>query len=76
MIILYGSSAAAHTFLMRIVMIVVGVILAVFGVVFALQGIGLLGGSAMTGDPTWAIIGPVLAVIGLVVLGFGLRRRR
>ena len=61
---------------MRILIIVVGAILAVFGVVFALQGVGVLGGSAMTGDTTWAIIGPVLAVVGLVILGFGLRRRR
>lgn len=61
---------------MRIVSIVAGAILALLGVVFTLQGVGLLGGSVMTGDPTWAIIGPVLAVIGLVMLGFGLRRRR
>lgn len=61
---------------MRIVIIVVGAVLAVFGVVFALQGVGILGGSAMTGDRTWAIIGPVLAVVGLVTLGFGIRRRR
>lgn len=61
---------------MRIVVIVAGAILVVFGAVFTLQGVGVLGGSPMTGDSTWAIIGPVLAVIGLGILGFGLRRRR
>ena len=61
---------------MRYVIIVIGAILVVFGVVFGLQGAGILGGSAMTGELTWAIIGPVLAVIGLVLLGFGARRSR
>lgn len=61
---------------MRYVIIAIGAILVVAGVVFALQGAGILGGSAMTGQLTWAIIGPVLAVIGLVLLGFGARRRR
>lgn len=54
----------------------VGAILVVFGVVFGLQGVGIVGGSAMTGELAWAIIGPVLAVIGLVLVGFGARRSR
>lgn len=61
---------------MRYVIIVVGAILVVFGVVFGLQGVGIVGGSAMTGELTWAVIGPVLAVIGLVLVGFGARRSR
>lgn len=61
---------------MRYVIIVVGAILVVFGVVFGLQGVGIVGGSAMTGELAWAIIGPVLAVIGLVLVGFGARRSR
>lgn len=61
---------------MRIAIIVVGAVLALFGVVFALQGFGVLGGSPMTGDPTWAIAGPVIAVAGVVLLGLAARRRR
>lgn len=61
---------------MRYVIVVVGAILVVFGVVFGLQGVGIVGGSAMTGELAWAIIGPVLAVIGLVLVGFGARRSR
>jgi len=61
---------------MRIGIIVVGAILTLFGVVFTLQGVGLLGGSPMTGDVTWAIIGPVLAAAGLVLLAFAARKRR
>jgi uncharacterized membrane protein HdeD (DUF308 family) len=46
----------------------VGVVLVVLGVVFGLQGLGVLGGSAMSGKTVWAVIGPVLAVVGIVLL--------
>ncbi|WP_152204620.1 hypothetical protein [Georgenia thermotolerans] len=58
------------------VLAVVGVIVAVVGVVWTLQGLGLLAGSPMTGVRTWAIIGPIVAVIGVVLLVAGLRRHR
>ena len=56
-------------------MLVVAAVLIVLGVVFTLQGLGLLGGSAMTGDRTWAVIGPIVAVAGLILGGWALRRR-
>jgi len=46
---------------------VVGIVIAVAGAVFTLQGIGVLGGSSMSGSTTWAILGPVIAVAGLVI---------
>lgn len=46
----------------------VGAVLVILGVVFALQGLGVIGGSAMSGKTLWAVIGPVLAVIGIVLL--------
>jgi hypothetical protein len=49
-------------------LIVLGVVLVVVGCVFTLQGLGYLAGSVMTGVPLWAIIGPVLAIIGTAVL--------
>lgn len=52
-------------------------LLAVFvGGVWALQGLGHLGGSAMTGQTIWAIIGPVVALGGLASIWLGLRARR
>jgi hypothetical protein len=30
----------------------------------------------MTGKTLWAVIGPVVAVVGLVVIGYGLRQQR
>ncbi|HEY4703692.1 MAG TPA: hypothetical protein VIH64_17475 [Streptosporangiaceae bacterium] len=51
-----------------------GALLTVAGVIFALQGFGDLGGSPMTGVTLWAVIGPIAAVIGLVMVIAGLRR--
>jgi hypothetical protein len=52
-----------------------GALLTVAGVIFALQGFGDIGGSPMTGVTVWAVIGPIAAVIGLVMAITGLRRR-
>jgi len=54
----------------------VGVVLIVVGVLWALQGFGVIGGSFMSGDSVWAVIGPVVAVAGLVIAGIGVRRAR
>jgi hypothetical protein len=40
-----------------------------------LQGINILPGSYMTGDPTWAIIGGVMIVIGITFMLWASRRR-
>ncbi|WP_194410456.1 hypothetical protein [Microbacterium cremeum] len=56
--------------------VVVGVILSAVGLVWTLQGLGVLGGSAMSGSALWAIIGPIVLVAGLVLIGIGIARRR
>ena len=43
---------------------IVGVTLILAGSVFFLQGINILPGSFMTGDPQWAVIGGVMIVAG------------
>jgi hypothetical protein len=45
----------------------IGVIVALFGVVWALQGFGVLGGSPMSNTTTWSVIGPITALIGIVI---------
>jgi hypothetical protein len=59
---------------MKAVLLIVAGVLIVFGTIFTLQGVGLVGGSAMTGNPTWAVIGPILVAFGLA-LGFWTWRR-
>jgi hypothetical protein len=53
-----------------------GALLTVAGVIFTLQGLGDLGGSVMTGVTVWAVLGPIIAVIGLLVMVMAGRRRR
>jgi hypothetical protein len=59
---------------MRYVLLIVGGLMVLVGGVWLLQGVGILPGSFMTGQPFWAIAGAVfLAVGGLLVLaGFRL----
>lgn len=54
----------------------VGVLIAVAGIVFALQGLGYVGGSSMSGDKVWAVAGPVIALVGIGLAAVGLRHRR
>jgi hypothetical protein len=61
---------------MRIALVVVGVVVALFGLLWALQGFGVVGGSPMSNTTTWSIIGPITAVIGIaLVIGALLRRK-
>lgn len=52
----------------------IGGVLAAVGLVWTLQGFGYLAGSPMTGATVWAIVGPVVGVIGLALAAKGLRR--
>ena len=54
----------------------VGALITLAGVIIALQGVGVIGGSAMSGVTFWAAAGPVIAVIGLAIAVVSLRRRR
>lgn len=43
------------------------VLMALVGVVWTLQGLGHLEGSPMTGSAAWAIIGPLVAGLGVAL---------
>ena len=58
----------------RVVLVSVGVIITLAGVVFTLQGVGVVGGSAMSGVTFWAVAGPLIVVAGLAVAAIGYRR--
>jgi hypothetical protein len=57
------------------VLVVVGVVLILLGATWTLQGLGYIKGSVMTDVTLWAVIGPIVVVIGLVIAVFGIRRR-
>jgi hypothetical protein len=54
----------------------IGAVAVVIGTVWTLQGLGYLTGSAMTDQRIWAVVGPLVAVAGLVAVFVGLRARR
>jgi hypothetical protein len=58
---------------MRIVVVGLGVLVALFGLLFALQGFGVVTGSPMTGTTTWSILGPIIALAGILIAYFGSR---
>jgi hypothetical protein len=60
---------------MRIAMLVVGVVVTLFGVLWALQGFGVVGGSPMSNTTTCSIIGPIVALIGIAIAAGAARRK-
>jgi hypothetical protein len=56
--------------------IVGAVVLMALGLLWSLQGANLVGGSFMTGDPAWLIIGMALVAAGLVLIMQALLSRR
>ena len=59
---------------MRYVLLILGGLMVLVGGVWLLQGVGILPGSFMTGQPFWAIMGAISLVIGglLVLAAFRL----
>ncbi|HYB07746.1 MAG TPA: hypothetical protein VEB87_06320 [Nitrososphaerales archaeon] len=50
-------------------MVVIGLVVLLMGVVFALQGANFIGGSAlMSGNSTYIYVGGMVAVVGLILL--------
>jgi drug/metabolite transporter superfamily protein YnfA len=58
-----------------VVTFAVGLIVALFGLIWALQGFGVLGGSPMSNTTTWSILGPLTALIGIAIAVFSWRKR-
>jgi hypothetical protein len=60
---------------MKITLQIFGVLLFLTGLVFFLQGINILPGSYMTGDPQWAINGGIAMAIGVSLFAWANRRK-
>lgn len=60
----------------QVLLVAIGAAAALAGLVWTLQGLGYVGGSFMSGATVWAVIGPVVALVGLVLIVIGLRPRR
>ena len=60
----------------RTVPIAIGVVMLVVGGVWTFQGLGYLKGSPMTGVAFWAVLGPLVAGLGLALAYVGMRGQR
>lgn len=57
-------------------LVLFGVIVALFGLLFTLQGFGVVQGSPMSNTTTWSVLGPVVILIGAALVYLGRRLRR
>jgi hypothetical protein len=60
---------------MRALFVALGVVMVLVGVLWTGQGLGYIGGSAMSGQEVWAIIGPLVAGLGVGLVVVAARRR-
>jgi hypothetical protein len=60
---------------MKKIPLVIGTLMLVFGGVFTFQGLGYLKGSAMTGESFWAVVGPLIAGLGVALIIVGVQDR-
>jgi hypothetical protein len=44
--------------------------------VWTLQGLNVIGGSAMSGHAIFAVIGPIVSIGGLILVGVGILQSR
>lgn len=58
----------------KVLLTVLGVLAILIGAVWMGQGLNLIPGSFMTGDPTWFVIGAVVALVGLLLVFVASRR--
>jgi len=57
--------------------VVVGTLIALAGLLFALQGFGVVSGSPMSNTTRWSVLGPIIALAGIAIAfaGWHLRKR-
>jgi hypothetical protein len=58
---------------LRYALLIAGGLMVLVGGVWLLQGVGILPGSFMTGQPFWAIMGAIFLAVGGVLLIAGFR---
>ena len=50
-----------------------GIVVALLGALFTLQGIGVISGSSMSNTTKWSILGPIIVIVGLALVYRGTR---
>jgi uncharacterized membrane protein YidH (DUF202 family) len=52
---------------------VAGIVIALLGILFTLQGVGVVSGSSMNNTTTWTVLGPIIAIVGMLLVVRGTR---
>jgi hypothetical protein len=52
---------------------VAGIVITLLGILFTLQGVGIISGSSMSNTTTWSVLGPIIAIVGLLLIARGTR---
>jgi hypothetical protein len=60
---------------MPLLLAAVGGVMVLVGGLWTAQGLGWVDGSAMSGEETWAIVGPLVAGLGVALIIVGAQRR-
>ncbi len=60
----------------KLLLLGAGVLIVAVGIVWTLQGLNYIKGSGMSGTRFWALVGPLVAVIGVAMIVGGIRGRR
>lgn len=55
--------------------VALGALMVIIGGIWTFQGLGVIKNSAMTGVALWAVLGPLVAGLGVALLIVGLRSR-
>ena len=71
-----GTNAVTVEAVRNVIVVLVGLFVALAGLLFTLQGFGAVSGSPMSNTPTWSILGPVIALIGIAIAVAGWVRRK
>ncbi|MCW2739123.1 hypothetical protein [Nocardioides sp.] len=61
---------------MRPLGVALGAIMLLMGAVWTFQGLGYIEGSPMTDQTLWAVLGPILAGLGVALILVAVRRRK
>jgi hypothetical protein len=59
-----------------VILLVIGTVVSLAGLLFAMQGFGAVSGSPMSNTTTWSILGPIIALVGIAIAFAGWRRRK
>ena len=52
---------------MRALALALGIVMVLVGALWTLQGLGYVGGSPMTDESVWAVVGPIVAGLGVAL---------